>query len=189
MVIKASLLLPFATALVVELFFGDMLGLGWKALDYSATGVVRSGTVFAVLFFIGVVAATLLFDATRFAVVASVFYTIFLLLHTTFLTNGAGVATGFVGALGYWLEQHGVRRGDQPWYYYLLLLWLYEFLVLLVGLIWGGWSLLRGRHGVVLAQGELRARALFPFCSSGGWCSPSWPTAWPGKRCLGSAST
>ena len=161
-VIKASLLLPFTTALVVELVFGDALGLGWKALDYSAAGVVRSGTIFAVLFVLGVVAASLLFDATRFAVVASVFYTIFLLLHTTFLTNGAGVATGFVGALGYWLEQHGVRRGDQPWYYYLLLLWLYEFLVLLVGLVWGGWSLLRGRHGVVIERGELRVRGLFP---------------------------
>lgn len=161
-VVKAALLAPFLTALVVQVFFGDILGLGWKALDYSQAGILRSSAVFVALFAVGLALGSWLFDTARFATVAAVFYTIFILLHTTFLTNGAGLATGFVGALGYWLEQHDVRRGDQPWYYYLLLLWLYEYLVLLVGLVWGSWTLFRGRHGPVLEKGEVRVKGLFP---------------------------
>lgn len=58
-----------------------------------------------------------------------IFYSIYITLFTTFFTNGAGVATGIIGSLGYWLEQHGVKRGGQPWYYYPVInLSLYEFL-------------------------------------------------------------
>lgn len=58
---------------------------------------------------------------------------VFILLHTTFLTNVAGLITGAVGAVAYWLAQHGVQRGNQPWYYYAVTLSLYEFLPLLFG--------------------------------------------------------
>jgi uncharacterized protein (TIGR03663 family) len=58
---------------------------------------------------------------------------IFVLLHTTFLTNVAGLVTGTVGALSYWLAQQSVQRGNQPWYYYAVTLGLYEFLPLLLG--------------------------------------------------------
>ena len=57
------------------------------------------------------------------------------LLFTTFFTNPKGVVTGVVGSVSYWLGQHGVQRGDQPWYYYIfLLLPLYEFVPLLFGI-------------------------------------------------------
>lgn len=58
---------------------------------------------------------------------------LFVLLHTTFLTNAAGLVTGTVGAITYWLAQQGVQRGNQPWYYYAVTLGLYEFLPLLFG--------------------------------------------------------
>jgi len=58
---------------------------------------------------------------------------VFLLLHTTFLTNVAGLGTGTAGAVVYWLAQQGVQRGNQPWYYYAVLLALYEFLPSLFG--------------------------------------------------------
>jgi hypothetical protein len=54
-------------------------------------------------------------------------------LHTLF-TNGQGIATGVIGSLGYWISQQEVARGGQPWYYYLLLVPLYEFLPLLLAL-------------------------------------------------------
>lgn len=64
-----------------------------------------------------------------FLVCAAIFYGLYVPLYTTFFTNGAGVATGLVGSLGYWMEQHGVRRGGQPWYYYLLInIPMYEYL-------------------------------------------------------------
>src|SRR5690606_24837186 len=39
-----------------------------------------------------------------------------------------GLYSGSIGALAYWLEQHDVQRGGQPYYYYVLLLGLYEFI-------------------------------------------------------------
>ncbi len=57
---------------------------------------------------------------------------LFALLATTFFTNPAGLWTAGGGSIAYWLEQHGVQRGGQPWFYYIaLLLPLYEFLPLL----------------------------------------------------------
>ncbi len=58
---------------------------------------------------------------------------IFAVLYTTFFTNPYGLISGSWGALTYWLSQHGVQRGSQPWYYYLMLLPLYEFLPLFIG--------------------------------------------------------
>lgn len=58
---------------------------------------------------------------------------ILVLLHTTFLTNVVGLVTGTVGAVFYWLAQQGVQRGGQPWYYYAVMLTLYEFLPFLFG--------------------------------------------------------
>jgi len=67
-----------------------------------------------------------------FLICAAIFYGLYIPLYTTFFTNGGGLATGLVGSLGYWLEQHSVRRGSQPWYYYLLInLPVYEYLALI----------------------------------------------------------
>ena len=52
---------------------------------------------------------------------AVAFYSIWLLLFTTFLTNMLGLGSGFWQSLGYWLAQHDVNRGDQPWYYYFVI--------------------------------------------------------------------
>lgn len=61
--------------------------------------------------------------------IMGVFWLIQITFFTTFLTNiRNGLATGIVGSLGYWLAQQEVARGGQPWYYYLLLGSLYEFL-------------------------------------------------------------
>ena len=60
---------------------------------------------------------------------------IYSLLFTTFFTNPKGLITGVLGSVSYWLAQHGVQRGGQPWYYYILLLLpLYEFLPFLFAL-------------------------------------------------------
>ena len=46
-----------------------------------------------------------------------------------------GAFTGVWQGLGYWLAQQEVARGNQPWYYYLLIGSVYEFLPLLVGVV------------------------------------------------------
>ena len=52
---------------------------------------------------------------------AGIFYSIYILFFTTVFSNGGGLTSGFVGSLGYWMEQQSVERGSQPWYYYLIL--------------------------------------------------------------------
>lgn len=65
---------------------------------------------------------------------AALFWGIEVLLYTTFFTNPIGFATGVWGSLDYWLQQHAVQRGSQPWYYYGVLLGLYEFLPVVLAL-------------------------------------------------------
>ncbi len=52
---------------------------------------------------------------------------IFVTLYTVFFTDTPrGIASGLFASLGYWMAQQGVARGGQPWYYYILLIPLYE---------------------------------------------------------------
>jgi len=76
----------------------------------------------------------LLWDRRLWPALLGVFYVPYTLLYTTFFTNLPGFGSGIWGSLQYWLLQHGVQRGSQPWYYYLLLLPIYEFLPILLGL-------------------------------------------------------
>ncbi len=87
------------------------------------------------LAFIAIAAAIgLRWNWRLWVVYASVFWGIYLLLFTTFFTNLVGVGTGIWQSLGYWLAQQEVSRGSQPWYYYLLIVPLYEFLPLIFAL-------------------------------------------------------
>ena len=65
----------------------------------------------------------------RWLISAAIFHIIFAFFFTSVFTNIAGLGTGMIYSLGYWLEQQGVRRGSQPQYYYLLIILpTYEFL-------------------------------------------------------------
>jgi uncharacterized protein (TIGR03663 family) len=71
-------------------------------------------------------------------------FLIYALLFTTFFTNPLGLGTGLFGSISYWLAQQEVQRGGQPWYYYFLLLPMYEFVPLLFSLIALVYYLVRG---------------------------------------------
>lgn len=78
------------------------------------------------------------FITSRWWPVAALYWLIFLFFFTTMFTNGAGLGTGVIGSLAYWLEQQGVKRGNQPWYYYLLvMLPVYEFLPVILSMAAG----------------------------------------------------
>nr|MCU0514049.1 TIGR03663 family protein [Anaerolineae bacterium] len=65
----------------------------------------------------------------KWLIAAGIFHAIFAFFFTTVFTNIAGLGTGMIYSLGYWLEQQEVRRGSQPQYYYLLIIMpFYEFL-------------------------------------------------------------
>jgi uncharacterized protein (TIGR03663 family) len=114
------LLSPFPTKLV-----------GWNPLDYTTTGMLRTG-IFLVLLTGIAVAVGLWWKPRVWLLHAAIFYVVFIVLYTTFFTNGNGFFTGLVGGLGYWLSQQSETRGDQPWYYYAFIqLPIYEYLSLL----------------------------------------------------------
>lgn len=149
-VVMATLVLPFTSAFLYLLL--ERL-LGWESVNWSA-GVTSFSQEIIIRFFVLVVILAVLsvgiayywFGMRRpqtegqetltfgaWGKLTGIFWLIQVLFFTTFLTNTRnGLATGITGSLGYWLAQHEVQRGGQPWYYYIMLGWLYEFLPLLL---------------------------------------------------------
>ncbi|HTX90068.1 MAG TPA: flippase activity-associated protein Agl23 [Anaerolineales bacterium] len=114
--------------------------LGWDPLDYAfkwpgwnfsallAQPPVKTLLVFLVLVILSV-AIGLIWGGKRWLGYAAIFWGIYIVFYTTVFSNWQGFFTGTVGSLGYWLQQQGVRRGNQPWYYYILIqIPVYEFL-------------------------------------------------------------
>ncbi len=75
----------------------------------------------------------------------SIFVVILVLTYSTFFTNPYGIwdtqhslfspdRKDILGGLTYWKAQQGVARGGQPWFYYLLVLPLYEQLAVVFGI-------------------------------------------------------
>jgi uncharacterized protein (TIGR03663 family) len=136
LIVIGTLILPLASPLAIDL-------LGRDPVDYTPSGVYFSGAVFLVTVAISA-GIGLWWDRRRWPICAGLFYVIFVPLFTSMYTNGQGFATGMVGQLGYWLSQHGVKRGGQPWFYYLVLFPLYEFLPILLGVAGAIYLALRG---------------------------------------------
>jgi len=145
LMVMGTLVLPLASPLAIKALGVVLKDPAFDPVAYAPQNLVRSGAVWAACF-VASVAVGLWWDRKRWPVAAGIFYSIYILLFTSFFTNGQGFATGQVGSLGYWLSQQGVRRGGQPWHYYLILLPLYEYLPLLFGLIGGAYYLLQQRR-------------------------------------------
>jgi predicted membrane-bound mannosyltransferase len=88
---------------------------------------------------------------------------IFALLFTTLFTNLYGLASGTIatdGTLLYWLGQHDFRRGEQPWFYYLLLMPQYEFIAVLFGV---AATVIVGVRALLVGIGRTTAGPRFVF--------------------------
>ena len=109
--------------------------LGTQGIEWTTGG---SGIRLWALFGVFAAVATGIgwwWNKDRWLKLASIFLSISILLFTTFFTNPAGIGTGFIGSLGYWLSQQEVARGSQPWYYYLIVFPFYEYLPLIAGIL------------------------------------------------------
>jgi len=102
--------------------------------DYTVMGAIRSIGMVAVFLAVSI-AIGAWWNWRRFLIASGIWYGIFVTLFTTVFTNGAGLGTGLIGSLGYWLAQQDVQRGSQPPYYYMLLVPLYEYLPLIVSTV------------------------------------------------------
>ena len=122
------------------------LALGWGQAVFTLTEGVGRSLSLVLLNSIAAVAIAWLFfgrkvrkrdsseplDFALWARLMFLFWVVQVLFFTTFFTNTVGgFASGIVGSLSYWIEQHGVRRGGAPWFYYLVTASVYELLVLL----------------------------------------------------------
>jgi uncharacterized protein (TIGR03663 family) len=126
---------PFVDVAVLDTF-----GIEWAA---TASGPRLWGLLAA--FGLAAAAVGVWWGGKRWFKLAGIFLGITIALFTTLFTKWPGFGTGFVGSLGYWLSQQGVARGSQPWYYYLLVFPLYEYLPILLGLAAAGMYVLRNR--------------------------------------------
>ncbi|MGB0384285.1 MAG: flippase activity-associated protein Agl23 [Ardenticatenaceae bacterium] len=168
LVVLGALLLPLASASLLHVLGMDP-ETGYNAGTYKNISFIQeAGGFTAVLLLIGVAAGCFLWNWRKFLIALGVFYVIFVLFHTTLLTSPFGIGSGMVGALGYWIEQHDVQRGGQPWYYYTLLTPLYEFLPLLIGFFGTLVYVARKRHGQVAPESKsesfhLNVKALWPI--------------------------
>ncbi len=108
----------------------------------------------------------LLWDWRRWLVVAAIFYVITIPLFTTeFLNTRNGISSDFWGALDYWLAQQDVARGEQPWFYYVMMLPIYEFVTLIPALIGGIWLIVKRRDSfaVLIAWWFLGSLVAFSY--------------------------
>jgi uncharacterized protein (TIGR03663 family) len=175
--------------------------LGWEATDYtSSRGLLRSAALGALLAALGALLAWLWFGRRRadhagpgfrhWLRLFGLFWGLQAPLFTTFFTNvPAGLASGVAGSLGYWLAQHPVARGGQPFFYYLLLGALYEFLVLVLGacgLVAVCRRLVAAReiapgHDAAPRAAPDPAGTFLVFCAW--WAAASWVAyAWAGEK-------
>ena len=68
----------------------------------------------------------------------TIFLVVFMVVFTSFFRYPGGIESGFVDGVQYWWSQHDVRRGGQPWFFYLTIYGAYEWLLIglaTVGLI------------------------------------------------------
>lgn len=121
MILLGTFVLPQLAAIPVSL-------VGWDPLDYTPLGSLRTGG-FVILLVILTAAIGIWWRWRLWLTLTAIFWAIFGVFYTSFLTWGNGFFTGLVGALGYWMSQQGVTRGSQPIYYFLFLqIPVYEYL-------------------------------------------------------------
>ncbi len=121
------------TMSAVQVFFSRLLAAECRTAFFNS-GLAHSGFFLIICLLISVYVG-LWWDSRRWPVAAIIYHVIFALLFTSFFTNPSGWLSGMVGSLGYWLEQHGVQRGNQPSHYYFFVTTLYEYLPLLFALL------------------------------------------------------
>ncbi|RPI78345.1 MAG: hypothetical protein EHM41_25275, partial [Chloroflexi bacterium] len=153
LIVTGTLFLPLLTAFPLKF-------LNWT-VPTSASGVnglvltdmIKMGSVLILMFVIAIVVGYW-WKGVVWVKSFVLFYSIFAVFYTTVFTNGAGLFTGLLGGLGYWLVQQGENRGSQPWYYYSLIqMPIYEYLPLLGSLLAGILASLGFRAGGRIISG------------------------------------
>ncbi len=191
LMVLGTLTLPLGSAFLIKFTAGVDMTLVYNAVrtgDFSSIpgrSIVIMSVVIAVTLLVSIIFG-LMWDRKRWPVVALIHYSIFLVLYTTVFSWAFGALSGLVGGLAYWLAQQGVKRGDQPMYYYLLVGPLYEYLAITLSLGSGVAALVQAVRGLshrlrppdqaaedARPNGGLDLSHLFPLFLLG-WTALSW---------------
>jgi len=136
----ASLFQAWRGPLVLSLLIAGLLtpaavqAFGADPLDYSRSGLLYIMPLFITIAIIAGGVGILMFGRS-WPVAYLAFYAVLLAGFTWMGANRAGIFTGLFGSLGYWLSQHEVARGGQPWYFYFMLALLYEGPLILLAFV------------------------------------------------------
>jgi len=108
------------------------------------------------------------FGRSPWAWSVTAFLLVFMVIFTSGFRYPAGMQSGFVDGIKYWASQHGVRRGGQPWFFYLTIYAAYEWLLISLAAV-----------GLAVS---IRRRSL-----SGAWLGTMWlgqtvVYAWAGEK-------
>jgi len=126
---------------------GMMLGVGALlilpiALAWERLPIVRNRFV-----------TTWQFERRTYWAALATFLVIFALLFTTFFAYPIGFLDGWYQGINYWLgSQHEYARGGQPWFYYLMLLPIYDLLALVFSLVGLGWLIAAGVRAALASR-------------------------------------
>lgn len=124
-ILIGALILPWATPIIIY-------ATGMTPTNYTGAGYLQV-TITSLIPMIAIsMALGLMWNWRKWTISLAIFYALFAFFFTTMFTNPDGLASGLIGSLGYWLEQQGVRRGNQPQYYYVAIIMpMYEYLPVL----------------------------------------------------------
>ncbi|HOT90601.1 MAG TPA: TIGR03663 family protein [Anaerolineae bacterium] len=148
LIVLGTLTLPLGSAFLMKFIAGVDMSAFYPALmepNFSKLPLGMTISAFAMLVMTLALSAWLglWWNKRHWPIIALIHYAIFFTLYSTFFTWGWGTLTGLIGGLAYWMAQQGVQRGKQPWYYYMVIGPLYEYLPLFLAAWAGIWSLIR----------------------------------------------
>jgi len=127
LVLLGTFVLPQLTAFPVKIVGWTIPTNATQVIGLTTQNILQIAAFFVPLLIISILIG-IFWNTREWLINAAIFYSIFTIFYTTLFTNGAGFFTGMVGSLGYWLEQQGVNRGSQPWYYFWLVqIPIYEY--------------------------------------------------------------
>jgi len=125
-VVGAGVLLAVSFGLKETTFlfgFAALVFLGGSAIVAAARPGSAARSAFARLVALGRI-------PWMWAVIA--FVATFIVIFTSAFRYAEGFESGLLDGVRYWWSQHDVRRGGQPWFFYLLIYAAYEWLILVV---------------------------------------------------------
>lgn len=171
LILMGTLILPWGTPVIMKLMNASPMSppqvasavqaaIPFIQFDLTQFGVqialafVPVAPAMAVMIVVGC-----LWNWKRWLISAVIFHVLFVFFFTTVFTNINGLGSGMIGSLGYWLEQQAVRRGNQPQYYYLILIMpFYEFLPVI-----GSFLAMLSGLGIYWRHRRTRLEAQQPF--------------------------